>query len=218
MKRIISLLLSTCILPLGICTYAEETATDAEYGERIEKLAYLDITFDEGSEAGKTVSRARFMRTVLDFLNTPVTRGDSVFSDVDNDHHFKNVIMTAANKGYMVGYGDGNFYPDRIISVPEAIKVIVNALGYELVAVNNGGYPNGYLSVASDIGLTSGVNTGEAELTYSQFSKLLENALECDIMKVKFDGTDINYSDEDEIDALWEFHDTVKVKAVVTEN
>ena len=218
MKRIISLLLCANILSFGICTMAEETATDNSYNERIEKLAYLDITFDEGSEADKTVSRAKFIRTVLDFVNTPVTGGNSVFSDVDADHPFKDIIMTGANKGYMIGYKDGNFYPDRIISAPEAIKVIVNALGYELTAMNNGGYPDGYLSIASDIGLIKGVNAGEDELTYNQFSKLLENALECDIMKMKFDGTDVNYSDEDEIDALWGFHETVKVKAIVTAN
>lgn len=218
MKRIISLLLCMCILSFGICSFAEETMKDAQYSERIEKLAYLDITFDEGSEADKPVSRARFVRTILEFVNASVNGGKSIFLDVDEDHPFKDVIMTGANKGYMIGYDDGNFYPNRIISVPEAIKVIVNTLGYELVAMNNGGYPNGYLSLASEIGLTKGVNSGEAELTYSQFSKLLENALECDIMKIKFDGTDVNYSDDGEIDALWEFHNTVKVKATVTAN
>lgn len=217
MKKVISLLLCTAALPMGALA-KEETAVqtnESAYIQKVEMLKALGITFDSNAESGGNVSRASFIKTVLDFVNVDVTVSTSAFSDVDEDHPYKDAIMTGANNGYMVGYGS-NFMPDKIITVSEAEKVLVNALGYELTAQNNGGYPNGYMNVASDIGLSKGVEQN-SELTYEKFARLLENALECDVMKLKFIDNTPTYV-EDTNDALWEFHNTVKVKAVVTAN
>jgi len=217
-KKIIALLMCTMMLPISTITAEEVVAENTSFNNRVEKLAYLGVTFDEGISPEETVTRAKFVRTLLDFVNVEKYDADCGFYDVDSDHPYSDEINTGANRGFMIGYPDGNFYPERVITVNEAIKAISNALGYELMATQNGGYPMGYVAVADSIELSKGIKTGTDELTYDTFSKLLENALECRIYEMNFENGVPSYSETDEIDALWKFHNIVRVKAVVTAN
>ena len=179
LKKLICLLLCAIMLPVGVIADEEETTQEnTDFNERIDKLTYLGVTFDEGITYDAEVTRAKFIRTILDFVNTESVNVDCGFYDIDEDHPYFNEINTGASLGYMIGYTDGYYYPDEAISINEAIKVFVNALGYELLATQNGGYPNGYIATANTIGLLKGVSAGDNSLTYDIFAKLLENALE----------------------------------------
>ena len=48
--------------------------------------------------------------------------------------------------GIINGYGDGNFLPEESLKGIEAIKILTAALGYQIVAENEGGYQSGYLT------------------------------------------------------------------------
>ena len=56
--------------------------------------------------------------------------------------------------GVTGGIGNGMFGPEDPVTYEQAVKMIVSALGYDLVANNKGGYPTGYLAVASSEGIT----------------------------------------------------------------
>ena len=216
LKRLLSLLICVAVLP--VMTIAAEEENTA-FNERIEKLAYLGVTFDEGTVHNEDVTRAKYVRTLLDFVNVESHSADCGFLDVDADYPYSDEINTGASRGFMIGYPDGNFYPDKVIAVDEAIKAIVNALGYEVLAKQNGGYPLGYIQTADAIGLLEGINTGSDSLTYDVFSKLLENALECSVYEMNFENGNLSYGENEDTDALWKFHRINKVKsAVVTAN
>lgn len=218
LKRLICLLMCAVILPVSAAAAKEEVQENVPFNERIEKLAYLGVTFDEGITHDAVVTRAKFIRTLLDFVNVGVYSADCGFYDVDEDYPYSDEINTGANLGYMIGYPGGYYYPERNISVNDAVKAIVNSLGYEVLAKQNGGYPVGYISTGDSIGLLDGVTTGMKDLTYDTFSKLLENALECNIYEMTFENGNPSYGESEETDALWKFHRIIKVKAVVTAN
>lgn len=219
LKKLICLLLCAIMMPVGVIADEEETTQEnTDFNERIDKLTYLGVTFDEGITYDAEVTRAKFIRTILDFVNTESVNVDCGFYDIDEDHPYFNEINTGASLGYMIGYTDGYYYPDEAISINEAIKVFVNALGYELLATQNGGYPNGYIATANTIGLLKGVSAGDNSLTYDIFAKLLENALECEVYELSIIDGNLSYGNSEEIDALWKFHRIIKARTVVTAN
>ena len=217
-KKIISIFLLISFVFAGVVVNAEETASDDSYNKRVEKLTYLGIYFEEGTEKDTEVTRANFIRDILKFANVEASSEEKIFFDVDKDHPCFSEISTGARLGYMVGYTDGNYYPENIITINDAVKAFVNVLGYEVIANQNGGYPNGYIYAANSIGLLDGIEMGTVNLDYEIFSKLIENALECNVLEIGYDGNTIQYTESDEIDALWKFHNIAKVKAVVTAN
>ena len=154
LKRLLSLLICVAVLPIMSVVAAEEENT--AFNERIEKLAYLGVTFDEGTVHNESVTRAKYVRTLLDFVNVESYGADCGFLDVDDDYPYSDEINTGASRGFMIGYPDGKFYPEKVIAVNEAVKAIVNALGYETLAKQNGGYPTGYIQTADSIGLLEG--------------------------------------------------------------
>ena len=217
LKRLLSLLICVAVLP--VASYAAETEENTAFNERIEKLAYLGVTFDEGTVHSEAVTRAKYVRTLLDFVNVESHSADCGFFDVDADYPYSDEINTGASRGFMIGYPDGNFYPEKVIAVDEAVKAIVNALGYEVLAKQSGGYPLGYIQTADSIGLLEGIKTGSESLTYDVYSKLLENALECSVYEMNFENGNPSYGENEDVDALWKFHRIIKVKsAVVTAN
>ena len=67
------------------------------------------------------------------------------------------------------------------ITLDEAVKMLVCALGYGAQAESGGGYPSGYLTYASRIRLLNGVSAKSGEqLKMFDAVALLYNAIECD--------------------------------------
>ena len=67
------------------------------------------------------------------------------------------------------------------ITLDEAVKMLVCALGYGAQAESGGGYPSGYLTCASRIRLLNGVSAKSGEqLKMFDAVALLYNAIECD--------------------------------------
>lgn len=80
--------------------------------------------------------------------------GSTVFTDVPANHWASGYINVAQQMGIINGYGGGLFGPEDKVTYEQAVKMVVCALGYDLVAQGKGGYPTGYLSVASSEGIT----------------------------------------------------------------
>ncbi len=115
---------------------------------------YPDGTF----QPDRIVSRAEFA-VILTRLFGQEDNIDSYrnvilqFSDID-DHWAKAYIEYAAGYSIVNGMGDGTFNPDCTVTYAQVLKMLVCALGYGSYALQNGGWPHGYLQAASDLGLT----------------------------------------------------------------
>jgi len=131
----------------------------------IEVLSNLKIIegFEDGSfRPEESVTRAQMAAIICRTLNYEEqalsSGGSTPFYDVDANHWAAGYINVSYTLGIINGYGDGRFGPEDKVTYEQAVKMVVCALGYDLVAQNKGGYPSGYLSVASSEGITKNSN------------------------------------------------------------
>lgn len=118
----------------------------------------------------------------------------SFYPDVAVSHWANGFINVATAQKLVVGDDTGTFRPDDQIKYSEAVAILVRALGYEPQAKARGGYPSGYLTTASAIGLTKGVS-GSAEKLISRgdVAKLSYNALDINLMEQTGFGSNVDY-------------------------
>lgn len=175
-----------------------DVADDADYASAIETLAAMG--FFKGDDNGNfnpdaTITRAEYAVIVCRLLGIEGSAtGKCDFTDAA-DHWATGYIKMANQYGIVKGYGDGNFGPDDAVKYEEAVKMLVCALGYEPMATSKGGYPTGYIAVASQIGLLDGVS-GAAQGTGAArniVATMTYNALDIPVMEQTGFGTDISY-------------------------
>ena len=157
-RRVLVFLIAVSVLLFqnitGLAYYNDINGTD--YEKPVNVLSALGILngYDDGTfKSDNDVTRAEFVNAVIRFLNLQDITNDSLtyYNDVEKDYWALSVINTATGLGIIKGMDDGNFYPDDNITITDAAKIIVSALGYNVIAEQSGGYPQGYLKLASDL-------------------------------------------------------------------
>ncbi len=132
------------------------------------------------------ISRAMFAKLtvrLLDMERVAHQMGSAgYYTDVPSEHWAGAYINLLHSLEVVSGNGTTGFAPDRTITLSEALKILVGAMGYTIYANQEGGYPTGYTSVASRIGMTKGVEATGA-LTYADAMKLLYNCLDIGLME-----------------------------------
>ncbi len=120
--------------------------------------------------------------------------GVTAYTDVAADAWYAGDVNLATQMGIVSGDGDGTFRPQDNVKYEEAVKIMVTALGYDAkYADKQGGWPTGYLVIANNAGVTSGVSATTG--TYASrgiVAKLAYNALTAPMMAFK------QYSDSGE--------------------
>lgn len=163
---------------------------NASYAEAVATLNALGIMI--GDENGNFNPDASITRAETAAIVTRMkalsgaasAAGGTNFTDVAADHWAAGYINLAEQSGIINGYGDGTFGPSDPVTFEQVIKMIVAALGRTPEANNKGGYPSGYLIVASQEDITAGVTvTPGAEAPRSAVARLVFNALEVEVME-----------------------------------
>lgn len=182
MKKVIAILL--CLAAINITVYADDIEAEKAYYPILDILGISDGTED----FQQPVTREEFAAYVYKLGGEHVKKYDSTnirFSDIKASEYIE-IINALAQAGIMSGYSDNTFRPDNIISSREAVCVILRLMGYEKIAEASGGYPNGYVRIASETELSDGVKF-ETELTYANMYRLLFNALTAPIAGVSYE-------------------------------
>ena len=193
-KRITAWLLSVCMavsllaVPAGAADSATVTFSDigdrttAMAVESLRLLGVLDGYGDGTFRPGTVLTRAQFCKMAVYALNGSGELGRyrtvTVFPDVKPSHWAAAYInMAAKGKGVISGYADGQFHPDRTVTVGQAVTILLRMLGYKDEDVG-GIWPDSYMAEGAVIGLTDGVGTdGNAGLTRAQAARLFLNLL-----------------------------------------
>lgn len=186
LKKTLAVVLAIAVVfSMGIATsFAAFTdvPSTVNYAEAVNILSNLGIItgYEDGTfRPNNTITRAEVATIIVRAMNLSETQGATAFTDVPADHWAAGYINTAAQNGVINGMGDGTFAPGADVTYEQVVKMIVCALNYEIVASGKGGYPTGYLSVASSNGITSGAaGTVGQPATRATVAKLLYNALE----------------------------------------
>ncbi|MCR5824969.1 MAG: S-layer homology domain-containing protein, partial [Oscillospiraceae bacterium] len=189
-KRLVSLLLTMAlVLTLAPAAFALDTfpdITDTETAQNAEVLRLMGVM--EGDNKGRfnpdsSLTRAQFckMTVVLTGKRSVVSRYSNytVFPDVRATTWAAGYVNYAANHevGLIHGMPDGTFAPSRAITYGEAVAILTRLLGY--TDKDTGGiWPDGYIALATEAGMTKGLSIGGNDaITRAQAAKLFVNAL-----------------------------------------
>lgn len=221
MKKFIGIILAMTIsftLIPNVFAYS-----DVSNREDITVLSDLGIIdgFEDGTfRVDEPLTRAQLVKIICVLMGyNDVAQGAVSYSDVPASHWASGYINQADALKIIAGFEDGTFHPDEKVSYEQAVKMVVCALGYEPAAqtVGSGNWYNGYLNIASSIGITKGVK-GSVGMSFTRgnMAKLIYNALSTQMMDVKsWGGNGIEYAtSEDTI--LSKYLEIEKWEGVVT--
>lgn len=182
-KRILAAILVLCMSLSAVSALAYE---DVEAGKKTvatELVTGLEIMSPVSeTEFGSTtlVKRGEFALYAARLMGYEVTASSSAkgyFEDVDT------TTLEGAAVELLVSLGDipktGREYnPNDEITYVEAIRILINCLGYETNASVNGGFPGGYLKTATECELNKNVGKmTNSVLTKADTAMMLYNAL-----------------------------------------
>ena len=181
MKKFIGYILTVLIIMQTISTVnaMEVTSIDAgavvSHYQQLLNLIGIDISMEDTH-----INRGEFAVLTAKLMGEEVSGREvsSSFSDISEYYLYKNEIETVKEYGLMTGYGD-KFEPVKPVTLQEALKVLVTLAGYGELAEKKGGYPAGYINVASALKLTKGIKSSfyngfDKETAYRLAFNLLE--------------------------------------------
>lgn len=211
-------------VPSGFASASAGGATVSESREAYDFLKAVGAIDknEQDFNAELKISRAYFIKLALhlsnDAPNVISSQGD-VFADVKPGSEYEAYIETAARIGYISGNGSNLFNPSNIITVEQAIKILVNILGYGRYAEALGGFPTGYTLMANRSRITDGmVYQGNAELTMSDAMILLKNTANAEIMQIVSIGDDIEMKTVDGQTLLYKNHGVDYIEGIMNAN
>jgi len=157
MKKCIILL--TTLLCLLLCVNVSgaeytDVPTGSEYYEAVTGLSSMNVIsgYEDGSfKPERSITRAEAATIIVRAEKLEQVYGKaekSTFSDVPDSSWAAKYVMLANKAGIVNGYDANHFGPDDNVTYSQIIKMVVALRGMEDVAIEQGGWPNGYLVAA----------------------------------------------------------------------
>ncbi|HIT85787.1 MAG TPA: hypothetical protein IAA60_07785 [Candidatus Ornithomonoglobus intestinigallinarum] len=204
--KILTLICSLCLMVSGIGFGANAAEPLPEAQTELEILKSLGIVNgyeDKETENNSVMSKCTFVNFLLN-----ITDGGRYGSTYDPE-----AIEQAKQRGILAQ--SSVVSADQPLIYEEAMKMAVVLLGYGEISENNGGYPGGYLSRASELRLTEGVSPSGEIKNYEAY-RILLNVTEAPIMLKTFPNGD--YQIDNGTNLLEYYRDIYKIEGVVTAN
>ncbi|MGD9568079.1 MAG: S-layer homology domain-containing protein [Sedimentibacter sp.] len=194
MKKVLSLVLVIAMVLSSMSFAFASTPTDiadSDYKKAIETLVALGIIdgYDDGTyRPEKTITRAELAKILVTALGYGdlVDGAASEFPDTAN-HWAKGYVAIAAGTGLVLGYPDGTFRPENVVSYDEALTMLVRSLGYT-DAVLKGTWPTNYKVKAIDLDLNDDVEMKASGADRGGVAQIFYNALQAKMVEIDEDG------------------------------
>lgn len=214
------LLFVLCLSVVASAAYVPSDVLETQYEKDVSLLIELGAV--NGGEEGLFMPHARLPRSefatiLMNLIGVDAAGGAPGYADVSESHYAADAIKYLSDNGYMNGYGSALFGPDDDMKFHEAVRVMATVLGYEKVAQFYGGYPDGYMQVANEVGLLRGVASDGEYISKGNAAKLICNALETNVVRVAFSNGNVvcEVDDQTMLEAVCRIY---KEKGVVTAN
>ena len=187
LKKLISTVAAVAMLASTASVFAldfPDVDESASYANSVEALTALGVV--NGDDNGlfnpeNTVTRAEFAKMTVEALGEGDAAASSTYTKfADTKGHWAaGYVEAGVSAGFINGYDENNFGPDDTVQYAQAVKMLVGALGYDVYASKQGGWPSGYLSYGSSLDIINGVSvaSNETELTRAQCAVLIFNAM-----------------------------------------
>lgn len=200
LKKLVSVIVTLSMLISSLAAvsvsaeYGDIDSTNSHY-KAVKVLSGLGIVNgdDEGNfNPASDIKRSEMVALICRAMgeeSVAQSAGGSTFADVSADHWAAGYIAWGVAGNIVNGVGDNKFDPDASVKFQDAVVMILRALGYERIAQRseNGGYPTGYLKVASQKGLLASANfDGAKAATREVIAQLIYNALTTPLVDVSY--------------------------------
>lgn len=221
MKKFIGIILAMAIsFTLIPSTFAYSDVSNREDITVLSDLGIIDGFEDDTFRADEPLTRAQHVKIICSLLGyIDESQSATNYIDVPSTHWASGYINQATALKIVAGFGDGTFQPDVEVTYEQAIKTVVCALGYEPAAqtMASANWYNGYLNIASSLGITKGVKGSIGEtITRGDMAKLVYNALSTQVMDVKtWGGNSTEYAKSDDT-ILSKYLEIEKWEGIVT--
>lgn len=197
MKKITSILLliffvALCFDLASATSFTDKSYIASEYRNDVDSLVAKNILsgYPDGSFKPKNkITRAEFSKIIFAFMSCDseidiniYEKGVSEFKDVEGNANLswaKGYINFCADKSIVSGVGNSKFNPQGNITIAQATKMILVALGYDQLIEGFLGaeWQNNVVAKAREIGLYNGFSGDySAAATREQVCKLINNA------------------------------------------
>jgi hypothetical protein len=167
-KKFLSIILVSAItlmiIPMSAFAAFKDVPDGAIYADSLDRLSALGVITSNASEfkPNDLVTKEQFAKMIVVAAGLEETsealKGTSQFSDLAAGSWSCGYINVALNQGYITGDLDGNFHPKSSLTYAQICTIIVRALGYTSSSDVPGQWPINYISKASSLGLTKGIN------------------------------------------------------------
>ncbi len=212
MRKIISILMVFCaVLGWHMFNVSAEMPREEQSSElnivMLEALG-IDVSSDQ------PLTKGEYADWIVKITATGHLEGAISFSDVTAKYTYYSSVAAAVNAGYFSGNGSNVFGKDNELTYANALVPLVRLAGYEIYAQKNGGYPNGYLTAATQADF--GVKCENSDsITRSEAAKLCADVLDVSMNMAKIDGSGYEKSNET---VLSYYHDIYKGKGYMNAN
>ena len=241
MKKFIGCILALSMILSSVCvpTMAEDVETSSYEPTKTEALFMnLGIIDKDGYNGNDGMTRADFAVMLAKTLKLDIAVEDETtslpavedseiimpkvtsFRDVDTSDAEYGAIMAVNKKGYMVGVSKDLFAPEYNIVLSDAVKVFVDILGYKNYVASLGGYPTGYLQIATELGLDEGISCEfYSAATKKDIAELLYNVMRTPVSKLQLteDGN-ASFTMSDDKTFMTEVVGMAKIQGTISDN
>lgn len=188
MKKIVGLIVSITMF-ISLFTFAE--AAEIEKNSAFDVAAFLNrIGISAVYSEDSYITRGDFAVLAAEIMKTDVFTDESIFTDVSGEQG--KYINTLAYMGIISVNAEKKFYPDRIITLEEAVTILIRILGYDVIMTDNT-FPTGYMNEARKLKLLTNVTT-DSQVSGADAAYLIFNMLNCKyVEQVSSTSTDATY-------------------------
>lgn len=196
-QRIIGLFLAACVL----CGSAVSvSAADASAAEQTVKALGIMVGDEQGNmNLSADVTRAEFTKMLVAASNYRDTisgdgTGYSLFKDVKSGHWASEYIRTAVEAGWVVGFTDGTYRPEKKITLDEVCSAVLRMLGYDS-SMLAGSFPAAQLNKAAALGLRNQVDCRPGQnMTRRDCMELFYNLMTAQTAEGRVYGETLGYT------------------------
>lgn len=175
---LLALAMAVSVFAFGAsAVYTDDAVIADEYKEAIDVLTAYGVITGNGDgtlEADRTITRGEFAKILYvayfggnsAWTTADKYKGFANFNDVSSDDWYAGVIGYATYKGWILGYGDGNFGPEDPVLGVDAITMILRMLGLNAYGELSDGDTYAARAIDYSTGLGMLVNTDENSVDY----------------------------------------------------
>lgn len=218
MKRLLAILL--CIIQFSGFVYVKAEVVGENtsvHAKALTALGIIDELDEKAFSVNAPITRKDFVRIIsglVNYKNEGEETSDSVYyRDVSGMEEIAQRVDYLTDIGFVSGYGDGLFHPEKEVKTVDVIVVLAKILGYDTMAKHYGGYPAGYVKALRDSGVKFTLGSNDQTATGAQVTELVYQVLDEKMLLSHMNGE--VYSDED-VTILSTYHGIETDEGVVT--